>query len=137
MKTAALSLFCASLAAWLAACSAEQSMPPDTFVPDAFVEESCPTTTWRDAYIVWVDAQCAITARCFPKEFVETYCDHASCIVEAMRYHCTSGAEAWCASQYPVDRCDATPTWRSFHAPLTTRHRVATQLSNETLRNHK
>ena len=107
MKTAALSLFCASLAAWLAACSAEQSMPPDTFVPDAFVEESCPTTTWRDAYIVWVDAQCAITARCFPKEFVETYCDHASCIVEAMRYHCTSGAEAWCASQYPVDRCDA------------------------------
>lgn len=84
--------------------------------PDAGVRElpaeTCATATWRDAYATWVDIQCTATARCFPEGFALTYGSdpvvaHASCVAVASYYHCTMGAEAWCASAYPVERCDA------------------------------
>lgn len=84
--------------------------------PDAGVRElpakTCATATWLDAYATWVNIQCTATARCYPDEFTRVYGSdpvvaHASCVAAANYRHCISGAEAWCASAYPVERCDA------------------------------
>ncbi len=93
------------LLTFLAACAANTPTPdapaPVDAAPDA---PTCSVKTWHDALAVWVDTQCTATERCFPQGFFDTWGDHATCVAQVLAQDCL-GAEAYCASPYPAERC--------------------------------